>query len=98
VREVCNQEWDDIQDRLKEKDTEIERLKAKDRLNEKIWEDHNEKIRGQRQELRSLLSRAADALDIMTQLLLISDIAECEEQKLVKENTSLIAQLRKALE
>jgi septal ring factor EnvC (AmiA/AmiB activator) len=27
MREVCNAEWDDIQDRLKEKDAEIERLK-----------------------------------------------------------------------
>jgi phosphoglycolate phosphatase-like HAD superfamily hydrolase len=28
MREVSNAEWDDIQDRLKEKDAEIERLKA----------------------------------------------------------------------
>jgi hypothetical protein len=28
VREVCNAERDDIQDRIKEKDAEIERLKA----------------------------------------------------------------------
>jgi len=28
MREVCNAEWDDIQDQLKEKGAEIERLKA----------------------------------------------------------------------
>jgi hypothetical protein len=27
MREVCNAQWDDIQDRLKEKDAEIEQLK-----------------------------------------------------------------------
>ncbi len=28
MREVCNAEWDDIQDRLKEKDAKIRRLEA----------------------------------------------------------------------
>jgi hypothetical protein len=28
MREICDAEWDDIQDRLKEKDAELERLKA----------------------------------------------------------------------
>jgi hypothetical protein len=28
MREVCNTEWDDIQDRLKEKDAEIAKLKG----------------------------------------------------------------------
>jgi hypothetical protein len=28
MREVCNQEWDDIQDRLKERDAQIDKLLA----------------------------------------------------------------------
>jgi hypothetical protein len=46
--------------------------------------------------LKTLLTRAADALDIMTQFLLISDVPlEWEENKR-RENTALIAELRKA--
>jgi hypothetical protein len=49
-------------------------------------------------ELKALLIRAADALDIMTQFLLISDVPlEWEENKR-RENTALIAELRKAAE
>ena len=49
-------------------------------------------------ELKRLCTKAADALDIMTQMLLISDVPlEWEETKR-KENKTLIAELRKAAE
>jgi hypothetical protein len=48
--------------------------------------------------LKTLCTRAADALDIMTQMLLISDVPlEWEENKR-RENKIIIAELRKAAE
>jgi len=78
MREVCNAEWDDIQHRLREKDAEIERLKAlvKDRMYE-LKEINN---------LKSLLSRAADALEPLNEIY--------PQQK----RTNLIAELRKVAE
>jgi len=51
MREVCNAEWDDLQDRLKEQAAEIEQLR-----NEIVVLQRNELY------LEELAGRAADAL------------------------------------
>jgi molecular chaperone GrpE (heat shock protein) len=59
MREVCNAEWDDIQDRLKEKDAEIERLKhlAEERMERLKMEMQTTRL------LKALCGRVADALE-----------------------------------
>jgi predicted nuclease with TOPRIM domain len=67
MREVCDAEWDDIQDQLKEKGAEIERLKDKirglEKLNQMTDEEvvmelktEIERLKGQSRELADLLS------------------------------------------
>jgi len=49
-------------------------------------------------ELERLCARAADALDLMTQMLLISDVPLDWEEPKTRANRALIAELRKAAE
>jgi hypothetical protein len=58
MREVCNAQWDDIQDRLKEKDAEIERLKTANMA----FSNEVSLSEGEIHRLKTLITRAADAL------------------------------------
>jgi hypothetical protein len=63
MREVCNAEWDDIQDRLREKDAEIERLKLEAHNQKQYAADMITTYRCEAEDLKALLARAADALE-----------------------------------
>jgi major membrane immunogen (membrane-anchored lipoprotein) len=85
MREICNAEWDDIQDRLKEKDAEIDRLKVEifDQQEQRFW---------MQQRLSSLLTSAADALQDWVGTPGVSTDA------FGRAHRDLIAELRKAAE
>jgi archaellum component FlaC len=70
MREVCNAQWDDIQDRLKEKDAEIEQLRGvvEDLSDHGVAAERMERLKAQGKEierLKALLTRAADALRLL---------------------------------
>jgi c-di-GMP-binding flagellar brake protein YcgR len=56
MREVCNAEWDDIQDRLKEKDAEIERLRGvvEDLSDHGVAAERMERLKAQGKEIERL--------------------------------------------
>jgi DNA repair ATPase RecN len=58
MREICNAEWDDIQDRLKEKDAEIERLRGvvEDLSDHGVAAERMERLKAQGKEIERLKS------------------------------------------
>jgi archaellum component FlaC len=84
MREVCNAEWDDIQDRLKEKDAEIEGLKRDNAF--MASNDYVESLTSEIERLKSLLARAAEAL------------APFDEIYPQQKRSDLIVELRRAAE
>jgi hypothetical protein len=98
MREVCNAEWDDIQDRLKEKDAEIEQLRGvvEDLSDHGVAAERMERLKAQGKEierLKALITRAADALEEFAAY--ISGDPDAYRYLRLKEQ-QLIAELRKA--
>jgi multidrug resistance efflux pump len=90
MREVCNAEWDDIQERLREKDAQIERLKEDVRR----WEIVGREADAEIEQLKALFTRAADALEKYT----LYPLGMVMSVTLRESGRSLIAELRKAAE